>query len=130
MKSISLVNFFVVVLFTRYLSNDFKNAQIETTTRAQLWTRKHSAIYFEHRNRCILFEMFRIGGNIKIEDTDNSYKQPESGSKLRIHIGKHNKSLSFIQYLQPLSAKNPYFYVHILNKSINRHTRRELYLTN
>ena len=61
--------------------------------------------------------MFRIGGKIKVEDSNDSHSQQ---NKLRIHIGKHQKSLSFIQFLQPLSSKNPYFYVHILNISMRK----------
>ena len=56
--------------------------------------------------------MFRIGGNIKFDDSKN-----QDNNKLRLHIGKNNKSLAFIQYLQPLNTIHPYFYVHILNIS-------------
>ena len=60
----------------------------------------------------VKFRMFRIGGNIKFDDSNN-----QDDSKLRLHIGKNNKSLAFIQYLQPLNTLHPYFYVHILNIS-------------
>ena len=59
--------------------------------------------------------MFRIGGKIKVDDPENQQK------KLRIHIGKYQKSLSFIQFLQPLCTKNPYFYVHILSISMRKY---------
>lgn len=61
--------------------------------------------------------MFRISGNIRLNN-NNSFDDFDRSNKLNLKIGKENlNNLSFLQYLQPLSARNPYFFVHILNIS-------------
>lgn len=56
--------------------------------------------------------MFRIGGNINLDDSDIV-----KGHRFKISVGQRKNYLSFIQYLKPLSPQNPCFTVHLTNIS-------------
>ncbi len=56
--------------------------------------------------------MFRIGGNINLNNSEVVH-----GEKFKISVGQKKNSISFIQYLKPLTPEFPYFYVTI--KSIS-----------
>lgn len=61
----------------------------------------------------LCLEMFRINGNINIENLEIV-----QGQKFKLSVGPR-KSLSFIQYLKPLTAQNPYFSVQIKSISMD-----------
>lgn len=56
--------------------------------------------------------MFRIAGNVSLESTEII-----RGRSFRVNITQKKHILSFVQYLKPLTAENPYFNVTIVNSS-------------
>jgi hypothetical protein len=57
-------------------------------------------------------KMFRVGGNIYLENSEIV-----KGQTFRVSIGPKTNSISFIQYLKPLTKENPCFYAKLTNIS-------------
>ena len=57
--------------------------------------------------------MFRIAGNINIENSDIV-----KGKRCLIKCGPKKNSISFLQYLKPLTQQNSFFNVYITNISM------------